>query len=65
MQICINDHGKKGLCLNFTLLKHKNKLSLHGGLLTTAMHDHRETIKLTHYVETKKWAHDSESDSQS
>ena len=33
---------------------------LHGSFLTYAMHHHRETIKLTHYGETKKGAHVSQ-----
>ena len=37
-------------------------LSSHGGFLTIAMYHHRETIfiKLTHYDETEKRAHDSQ-----
>ena len=36
-------------------------LSSHGGILTIAMYHHRDNvIKLAHYDETKKRAHDSQ-----
>ena len=41
-------------CENTTLF------SSHGGFLTNLMYHHRETIKLTHFDDTKKGTHDSQ-----
>ena len=44
------------LALDSVVVKTQNFFSLHEGFLTIAMYHHRETIKLTHYDETKKRA---------
>ena len=42
------------------VVKTQNVFSSQGGFLTNAMYHHRETIKLTHYDDTKKRTHDSQ-----